>query len=140
MAKQENVAVARRFIEDFWNGQKLEVADELMAPNATTPAMPGLPPGPEGAKVVGNMIFSAFPDFHMDIDKVVANDDKVAVRSIQTGTHQGEFMGVAPSGKKATWTEITIVRVENGKIVESWWETDMMTLMQQIGALGGGGE
>lgn len=138
MRNEQNVAAATRFIEEFWNQQKLEVADELLAPNATTPAIPDLPPGPQGAKVVGQMIFAAFPDFRMEIDKVVANEDKVAIRSIQTGTHQGDFMGVPASGKKATWTEMTIVRFEDGKIVESFWETDMMTLMQQIGSMGGG--
>jgi predicted ester cyclase len=135
MGKEENRALMRRFIEEFWNDRNLAVADELFTADAPAPSAPDLPPGPEGAKAAGNMIFSAFPDFHMEIDRMVATDDRVAVRSIQTGTHQGELMGLAPTNKAATWTEISVVRIEDGKIAESWWETDMLGLMQQLGAI-----
>jgi predicted SnoaL-like aldol condensation-catalyzing enzyme len=145
MSRKDNIKVVERFVDEFWNGKNLDVADELFAPNATTPSTPELPPGPEGAKFVGRMFFAAFPDFKMQIDKVVATDDRVGFRSIQTGTQQGDFFGAPASGREATWTEMTVVRFENGKIVESWWETDMMTLMQQIAAMpspgaDGGGE
>jgi len=133
MARDENVKKMEEHVEQFWNGRKLETADDLFAPDATAPGAPGLPAGPDGVKAIAGMIFSAFPDYRMEIDKIVANEDKVAVRSIQTGTHQGEFMGVPASGKQATWTEMSVVRFENGKVVESWWETDMLGLMQQIG-------
>jgi predicted ester cyclase len=71
----------------------------------------------------------------MSIEDIVAQGDKVAARFVEHGTHNGEFMGIAPTGRQATWTEIGILRIEGGKIVESWYETDMLGLMQQIGAL-----
>jgi steroid delta-isomerase-like uncharacterized protein len=133
MAREQNMQVMRDHIEEFWNQKNLDSADAHFASNATAPAASGLPPGPDGVKAVAGMIFAAFPDFHMEIDKIVANDDKVAIRTIQTGTHQGDFMGVPASGKQATWTEMTVTRFEDGKIVETFWETDMLGLMQQIG-------
>ena len=84
-------------------------------------------------RAVARFMFAAFPDYHVAIDKIVGNEDKVAIRSIHTGTHQGDFMGVPASGKQATWTGMTVVGFENGKIVESFWEADMLGLMQQIG-------
>ena len=72
----ENKALMSRFIEEVWNRGNLDVADELFDPQATTPDAP-LPPGPEGAKVVARMFRSAFPDFHMAIEDLIAEDDKV---------------------------------------------------------------
>jgi len=133
MSRAENIQKMQEHVEQFWNGKQLDSADALFAPDATAPSAPDLPPGAAGVKAIAGMIHSAFPDYRMEIDKIVANEDKVAIRSIQTGTHQGDFMGVPASGKQATWTEMSVVRFENGKIVESWWETDMLGLMQQIG-------
>lgn len=135
MAIEYNKALMRRFIEEFWNNRKLEVADELFAPHATSPSAPWAPPGPEGIRFVGNMVFTGFPDFHMTIDRIVAGEDRVAARYVETGTHLGPFMGIQPTGKKATWTEVGILRIENGKVVESWFETDMMTMLQQLGVI-----
>jgi predicted ester cyclase len=135
MSAEENKRLMRRFIEEFWNGKRMEVADELFAPHATSPNAPWAPPGPEGVKFFGNMMFTAFPDFRMTIDRIVASGNKVAARYVESGTHRGEFMGIAPTGKKVTWTEIGILRIEDGKVVESWFETDMLGLMQQLGAI-----
>jgi steroid delta-isomerase-like uncharacterized protein len=134
MARDENLQAMERFTDEFWNQKKLDAADALFAPNSTmTPNAPGAPGGPEGMRQVAQSMFAAFPDYHVEIDKIVANDDKVAIRSIHTGTHQGEFMGTPASGKQATWTGMTAVRFENGKVVEMFWEADLLGLMQQIG-------
>jgi len=134
MARAENIQAIERFNDEFWNQQKLEAADGLYADNATmTPTGPDTPPGPEGMRHAGRYVFSAFPDYHVEIDKIVGNDDQVALRTIHTGTHQGEFMGAPASGKQATWTGMTVVRFENGKVVETFWQADMLGLMQQIG-------
>src|SRR5437867_3048550 len=97
--QQENKAIMRRMIEEVWNQRKLEVADELFAPNATAPDLPGLPPGPAGTKIVAQMFLTAFPDLHMTIQDMIAEEDKVAARFTETATHKGDFMGVPASGK-----------------------------------------
>lgn len=140
MSTKENKALFRRFIDEFWNNKNLDVADELFAPEAVSPSAPQLPPGPEGVKTIGRMVLGAFPDFHMTIEDLVAEGDRVAARFVEQGTHNGEFMGIAPTGRQATWTEIGILRIGDGKVVESWFETDMLGLLQQLGAVRAPGE
>lgn len=135
MSEEDNKVLFRRLIDEFWNKKNLGISDELFAPDAMTPSVPQLPPGPEGLKAIGNIFFTGFPDFRMSIEDIVAQGDKVAARFIERGTHNGEFMGITPTGRQVTWTEIGILRIEGGKIVESWYETDMLGLMQQLGAL-----
>jgi predicted ester cyclase len=135
MSTEENKQIFRRFIEEFWNQRNLEVADELFAPDAVSPTAPQLPRGPQGVKEIGGMVLRGFPDFHMTIEDLVAEGDKVAARFMERGTHRGEFMGIAPTGNQATWTEIGILRIKDGKVVESWFQTDMLGLMRQLGAI-----
>lgn len=135
--EDDNKALFRRFIDEFWNNRNLAVADELFAPEAVSPSAPQLPPGPEGVKTIGNMVLTGFPDFRMSIEDMVAEGDKVAARFIERGTHTGEFMGIAPTGRQATWTEIGILRIDRGKVVESWFQTDMLGLYQQLGVIQG---
>ena len=130
---EENKALFRRFIDEVWNNGNLAVADELFAPDAFTPSAPQLPPGPEGVKVIATLWRTAFPDFHMTIEDLIAENDKVVARFTETGTHQGEFMGIAPTGRRMSVTEIGILRLVDGKVVESWYEVDMLGLMQQLG-------
>ena len=85
------------------------------------------------------MMRDAFPDYWMEITHIVAEDDRVAARFRQGGTHTGPLMGIAPTGKKVEWTEIGILRVADGKVVESWYDVDMLGLMSQLGVGGGGG-
>ncbi len=134
MAIEENKALMTRFIEEVWNNGNLDVADEIFAPQATTPGIP-LPPGPEGAKVIARTFRSAFPDFHITIEDLVGDGERVAARFTQTGTHQGVFMGAAPTGRPIRVTEIAVIRVIDGKVMESWYETDTMTLYQQVGLI-----
>lgn len=134
MTVGENKALMTRFIEEVWNNGNLDAADEIFDPQATTPGIP-LPPGPEGAKVIARTFRSAFPDFHITIDDLVGDGEKVAARFTQTGTHQGPFMGAAPTGRAIRVTEIAIIRVVGGRVVESWYETDTMTLYQQVGLI-----
>ncbi|HMD84569.1 MAG TPA: ester cyclase [Terriglobia bacterium] len=132
---EENKAIYRRLIEEVWNRGNLAVADELLAPDATAPSAPQLPLGPEGLKAVVRIFRTAFPDFYMTIEDIIAEGDKVAARFVEGGTHQGVFMGIAPTGRRVTFREIAIVRIVNGKVVESRWEVDMLGLYQQIGAV-----
>jgi predicted ester cyclase len=132
MSTEENKAIFRRFIEEVWNNGNLAVADELFAPNAVSPSAPQLPPGSEGVRIITTMFRSAFPDFHMKIEDLIAEGDKVIARLTESGTHLGEFMGIAPTGKHVEFTEIGILRIADSKVIESWYETDMFGLMQQL--------
>lgn len=81
------------------------------------------------------MFFSAFPDLHANIDMLVAEGDVVVGRMTTTGTHRGEFMGIAATGKQVSFTETHIVRIANGKAVEHWGNSDDLAMMQQIGVV-----
>ena len=79
------------------------------------------------------MFRGAMPDYHMTIDMLVADEHKVVGRFTQSGTHIGApLMGMEPSGRRAEWTEIGVLEIENGKIIRSWYEVDMLSMMQQL--------
>jgi predicted ester cyclase len=94
-----------------------------------------VPPGPAGVKLIIQGYKSAFPDLHVTVDQQLAEGDLVTTRWTATGTHQGELMGVAPTGKQATVTGILIDRFEGDRIAESWEVWDALGLMQQLGAV-----
>ena len=91
--------------------------------------------GVEGLKQFVTMIRSAIPDLHITLEDDIAEGDKVVSRWSAQGTHQGELMGIAPTGNQMMITGITIHRIEEGKIVEEWENWDALGLMQQIGAI-----
>lgn len=132
----ENKEMVLRFFKEFWNERKLEVADQIFHPQATSPSAPDLPVGPEGVKVIASMFHNAFPDYHIDIIDLLADGDMVLVRFSQQGTHQGELFGIPTTGKKVTWGEIGILRFAGGQVVESWYNVDLLGLMQQLGVGG----
>ena len=134
--REANRELMTRFIDEVWNKGNLDVADEIFHPEASSPSAPTLPPGPDGVKVIAGMFRSAFPDYWMRIDHMVAEDDRVAARFTQGGTHQGELFGIAPTGKTVEFTETGILRVADGKVVESWYDVDMAGMMQQLGVGG----
>jgi len=74
-----------------------------------------------------------FPDFHHEINDMIAEADKVTARVTLTGTHEGEFMGIPPTGNKIEYTAFLTTRFSDKRIVELWGVADMMTLMQQLG-------
>ena len=91
--------------------------------------------GIEGLKQFVSMIRSAIPDLRITLEEDIAEEDKVVSRWRAQGTHQGELMGIAPTGNQVIITGITIHRIEEGKIVEEWENWDALGLMQQIGAI-----
>ena len=80
-------------------------------------------------------LYTAFPDISFAFNHMVAEEDKVAFQDILRGTHKGEFMGIAPTGKKVEMINTCIVRIANGKLMESWCTLDELRLMQQLGAM-----
>ena len=124
---QENKAVARRYLEEVVSKGNLAVVDELVATNYVghSTVAPEVK-GPEGLKQRITQLRTAFPDIKFTIDDLVAEGDKVATRTTFRGTHKGDFMGVAPTGKAVTVTGIGILHIANGKIQEGWLNTDLM--------------
>ena len=135
MSSEANKVLVRRFFEELWNQGNLGVADELLAPEHLH-HFPGEDiHGPDGVKQLVSGIRSAFPDFHMSTDDVIAEADQVVMRFTIRGTHQGEGMGFPPTGKRVVYTGIDIFRISGGKIVERWGEVDMLGLLQQLGVV-----
>ena len=135
MAPEENKALIRRVIEEIWNQGNMAVVDELYATDCVRHTQPEDTYGLEGLRQSLTMQRTAFPDFHFTIEDIMAEGDKVAFRWTYRGTHKGEYMGIAPTGKQLTMPGISIIRIAGGKIVEVWAEMDMLGLLQQIGAV-----
>jgi len=97
---------------------------------------PGLPPTKEGTLEFFQILLAAFPDMRMDIEDLIASDDKTVARVKVTATHQGEFMAVPPTGASVEIQLIDIMRFDDaGLVCEHWGVTDMLALMQQIGVV-----
>jgi predicted ester cyclase len=133
MSIEQNKMIMQRMIEEIWNKGNLATADELFAAEHTSPSAPQLPPGSDGVKTLVKMFREAMPDYHMNIDLLMADESQVVGRFTQSGTHSGgDLMGMKASGRKAAWTEIGVLKIKDGKIVESWYEVDMLSMMQQL--------
>lgn len=97
---------------------------------------PGLPPTKAGTLAFFEMLLSAFPDMQMEVEDLIAGDDKSVARVTVSATHQGEFMGIPPTGETIDVQLIDIMRFnEAGLVCEHWGVTDMLSLMQQIGVV-----
>jgi steroid delta-isomerase-like uncharacterized protein len=136
MGVEENKALAARWTEEIWNQGNMAAVDEMCAPNFTfNYAFPGMQSDREGYKKVVTAYRTAFHKLHLTNEIVIAEGDKVAIRWRGQSVHQGEFMGIAPTGKQVTMTGNTIARIAGDKIAEEWTEMDAVGLMQQIGAV-----
>lgn len=133
--KARNEAVVRRFMEEFKNQRKVEVIDELFTPDCVAHLpMKGLPKGREAQKEIGRKIFAALTNLHVTLEDFFAEGDRVCERHLIVATHTGEFLGFPPTGKRVTWTENHIYRVENGQIAELWSEWSHQDLAEQLAA------
>ena len=130
MSLEENKAVVRRFVEAYNTGN-VDLLDDILAPDYFDHTNQV---DAEGLKMLIRMAFAAFPDYHETIEDIIAEGDKVwiLVRT-NTGKHTGEFMGVAPTGKKLTTLAVDILRVVNGKIVEYRDVVDRLDFLNQLG-------
>ena len=131
---EENKASVRLAFEEGWNKGNLTTVDEDVATNYVLhDPFSGEVKGPEGYKQYVKMYRNAFPDLHFTVEDQIAEGDKVVTRWTCTGTHRGELMGIAPTGKLGTITGITIYRFSGGKIQESWSNWDDLGMLQQLG-------
>jgi predicted ester cyclase len=136
-AAEDNKAIVRR-IEVAWDENNLPALDDLFAPDFVAHnAVPGMPPGLDGAKLAHQASMASFPDRRTAIEELVGAGDTVLVRMRMTGTNQGglAWAGVPPNGNKVNVTWISIYRLVGGRVVEHRAEMDIMGLMQQLGAI-----
>lgn len=134
--EKKNLAVNKRFFNEVVNQGKLDLIDELFSPDFVEhEAFPGLQPNREGVKQFFRMFRQAFPDVKFKLEFTFAKDDKVVSYITISGTHKGEFMGMAASGKQINIKAIDIVRFKDGKAVDHWGVTDAMAMMEQLGAI-----
>ncbi len=134
---EENKRLVRRLIDEVWNQGKLDVLHELVTSDYVRhdPSWPDEIRGPEGFKQYAGTVHAACPDGRFTVEDLIAEGDKTAVRWTFKGTHQGEFLGIPPTWKEITLVGITILRVQEGKIVEAWGGYDALSLMQQLGVV-----
>ena len=135
MSFEENKALVRRLVEEFWNQGNTAAADELMTADATI-ILPGRGQvSKESFKAFAVTLRGAFPDWRTTLEEMIAEDDQVAERWTGRGTHQGEFQGIAPTGRQVTVPGFVFYRLASGKIAEFRGLFDGLSMMQQLGAI-----
>jgi steroid delta-isomerase-like uncharacterized protein len=134
MANQANEAIARKGFDAFNMGD-MSLVDEITAEGAVAhdPANPDSAPGPEGYKATIQMYRGAFSDLNLAVEQQISDGDFVVSRWTSRGTNDGELAGVPATGRSTTSTGITIDKIVDGKIVETWTQWDNLGLMQQLG-------
>jgi steroid delta-isomerase-like uncharacterized protein len=132
-----NKEIVRRLVAGVWADRNLAIIDELIAPGYVghDPTQPAPIQGREGYKQFVDMYQSAYHDATVTIDDQIAEGDQVVTRWTGRGTHTGELMGIAPTGKEVTVSGITVSRLENGKIAEEWELFDALGMLVQLGAV-----
>ena len=136
MSAQENVAVVRRYFDEFLNGRKAELADELMTSDHYyhDPQVPGAA-GP-AAMAAAVAVYQDGVDGHWNVQEIrAAEGDRVVARWTGTGTHNAEVNGIPPTGKPVSVDALHLFRLEGGKIAEQWVVWDTLGLLQQLGVV-----
>lgn len=136
-AEEANTAAIKRFYEEVMSKGNMKVIDEVVADNFVEHYAPdpNIPANKAGLQQMMGMFRSAFPDLQVTVKDLIAKGDKVWAYTVMRGTHQGEFMGLAATGKKIEVKGVDIVRFVNGKAVEHWGLNDDYTMMMQLGML-----
>jgi steroid delta-isomerase-like uncharacterized protein len=136
MSVEESREIGRRFVEEVINGKNLAAADELVAEDfVELDPLPGQEQGREGLKQVLAMLFAAFPDLHWTSEEEAAEGDKLWSRFTWRGTHRGDFLGIPPTGNQVEVNGVEILRIVEGKMVDSRILMNELSLMQQLGVI-----
>ncbi len=129
-----NQKMIERIPLEVLNNGKFELIDELVATDFVDRSpQPGLPATREGFKQALKALKTAFPDLHYTIDDAIEGGDRIVHRLTASGTMKGDFMGIPATGKRATWNEIHIGRVVNGRLTEHWGLVDQLGMLVQLG-------
>lgn len=131
----ENKNIARKLMEEGWNKGRLNVVDELVSPRCRfhDPVFPSLKEGAENYKQHMQTCRNGFPDLNFSIEDTIAERNEVVLHWTARGTQRGTFLGMPATNKTGTVSGTTILRMENGKIVEHWSDWNLLTLMEQLG-------
>ncbi|HEX5450790.1 MAG TPA: ester cyclase [Candidatus Limnocylindrales bacterium] len=129
---ERSKAVARAFVERVFANGEADALDELATEDFTPRTYGAMPPGREPMKVATQRVGQAIADATFEIEDVIAEGDRVAIRLIASGRHVGPFMGLPASGRRYRIQEIHIFRIRDGQVAEHWHEFDKMSLMQQL--------
>jgi steroid delta-isomerase-like uncharacterized protein len=141
MSAEDNKAVVRRLIEEVYNEGNMNVVDELVAPDIFDhAAVPEHQHGIDGFKHVMQWVCTFSSDVHYDIDDIIAEGDKVAVRMTQSGTHTGSVKGNPATGKRFSVDYVHWFRLADGKVAEMWAVRDDLSRLEQLGLIPGPGE
>jgi predicted ester cyclase len=134
MTAEANKTAAHRLVEEGLNQGNMAALDAVHAANFVDHAAPpGVPANVAGFKMFVQALRSAFPDIHYHIDAEVVEGDMLTHYLTGHGTMKGEFMGMPPTGKHASWKEMHMGRFENGKVVEHWGVVDQMGMLAALG-------
>ncbi len=135
---EENKALAHRFHLDIFQRGNFVVVDHLISPNFVWHA-PGTPPewtqGPKGVRRAAAVVRAAYPDLDFTHEDTLAEEDRVMIRWIMRGTHNGPLMGIPATGKPVTVAGIDVFRIAGGQIVELWQHFDQLGMLQQLGVI-----
>jgi steroid delta-isomerase-like uncharacterized protein len=134
-----NKHLVETFIQALFTEGDLDAVDRYLAPNLINhdPPFPGAPEGPAGMRHAAAMFREALPDWHSDVEQLVAEGDFVVERFTASGTHLGELMGVPPTGKVIYLRGMQMFRIDGDRIVERWGRLDEVGLLRQLGLLPG---
>ncbi len=136
MSTETNKAIVRRMSEQVWNKRRVDLLEEFYTEDtvfhaASFPSRSGLEAVREGVA----MLLNAYPDIQVTIEGEIAEGENVAVRWTKRCTHQGELLGIPPTGKQVSTAGINIYRLVNGKIAEEWLWNDNLSEFQQLGVI-----
>ena len=128
-----NEITMRRFVEQVINKGDFPVLDEVIHPNYVYRSPDQVLQGPEALRDLFTAYRTAFPDLHIEIEELVSAGNKTVISFTLSGTHEGDLMGIAATGRQVKVSGMTLSHFENGKIVEEWELLDQLTLFQQLG-------
>ncbi|MCU1511062.1 MAG: ester cyclase [Arthrobacter sp.] len=133
----DGTGMIKRFYTEVVGGGNLALIDELVSEDFVDhDPMPGQSPSKDGVSFFVTTMRKAFPDLKATVmEPALVDGNLEALYVVLTGTHQGELMGVAATGRRVEFSGIDIIRIGDGKVVEHWGATDTMALMQQVGAV-----
>ena len=129
-------ALTRRLYDEVFTGGNLALIDDLMGDDFVEhEEFPGMPPGKEAVRAFVTASREAFPDLAVQVEDMIAEDEKVVSRVRFTGTHEGEFMGIPATGNKIDMAVIDIVAWRDGKATDHWGISDQLALFTQLGVI-----
>ena len=139
MSAELNKAIVRRFYQEIWNERNSAVIDEIFAPHCVThqlssgAAIETTARDPETVKQHVAEWVKAFPDLRFEVEELLADSDRVVSRSVMHGTHEGDWHGIAPTGRRVMIRMMVIHRIAGGQIVEDWVLVESLGFFQQLG-------